>query len=408
MLMRHRSTQDEVPRDALPMAAGVRARRTSDFAVFAAVVAACAGAVAFLVHAEDQRLVLSTLVACGIAWFAAARFRVIAAVERGAAGHPWPTRLVLVVACLGILVVLREDNFGLLMLATVLIYATVCLGLTIQLGYAGLSNFCAAAFLGCGGYTAAALGQAEGIAIPDLAGILLGGAVAVAIGSLLVLPLLRTRGHYAALTTLAFGVMFNVFLDANEMLGGPQGLKLAPITLFGWDFSNDLSLFGMTFSFYANYVLLCLALTAAALALVGLLDRSWIGIRLDAVRLDEVAAQVFGLRIARWKILAFTLGNVLAGMAGAIYAKMTGFIAPNNFTLGDSLMMVSIVILGGIGNRWGVLPAALIVVLLPEKLQFIQEYRLLLFAVLVILVLVLSPSGLLPRRTRTLVAGRQA
>ena len=408
MLMRHRPTQDEVSRDATTLEAGVRARRASDFAVFAVVVAACAGAVAFLVHAEDQRVVLSALVACGIAWFAAARCRVIAAVERGASGHPWPARLVLVAACLAAIVVLREDNFGLLMLATVLIYATVCLGLTIQLGYAGLSNFCAAAFLGCGGYTAAALGRAEGIAIPDLVVIFLGGGVAVAIGSLLVLPLLRTRGHYAALTTLAFGVMFNVFLDANEVLGGPQGLKLAPITVFGWDFSNDVDLFGMTFSFYANYVVLCLALTAVALALVGLLDRSWIGIRLDAVRLDEVAAQVFGLRIARWKILAFTLGNVLAGMAGAIYAKMTGFIAPNNFTLGDSLMMVSIVILGGIGNRWGVLPAALIVVLLPEKLQFIQEYRLLLFAVLVILVLVLSPGGLLPRRTRTLVAGRRA
>ena len=238
--------------------------------------------------------------------------------------------------------------------------------------------------------------------------ILLGGGVAVAIGSLLVLPLLRTRGHYAALTTLAFGVMFNVFLDANELLGGPQGLKLAPIDLFGWDFSADVVVLGTEFSFYANYALLCLALLGLAMCLAGLLDRSWIGIRLDAVRLDEVAAQVFGLRIARWKILAFTLGNALAGMAGALYAKMIGFIAPSNFTLGDSLTMVSIVILGGIGNRWGVLPAALIVVLLPEKLQFIQEYRLLLFAVLVILVLVLSPGGLLPRRTRTLVPGRSA
>lgn len=406
MLMLHRPPRDDAPPDVLPAAA---AKRTiPDFAIFAAVVALCAAAVAFLVHAEDQRVVLSALAACGLAWYAAARFRVIAAVERGAGAHPWPARLMLLGACAAVLVVLREDNFGLLMLATVLIYATVCLGLTIQLGYAGLTNFCAAAFLGCGGYTAAALGRSEGFALPDLAVILLGGGVAVAIGSLLVLPLLRTRGHYAALTTLAFGVMFNVFLDANELLGGPQGLKLTPISLFGWDFSQDITLFGLTFSFYASYVLLCLGLTAFALALAGLLDRSWIGIRLDAVRLDEVAAQVFGLRIARWKILAFTLGNGLAGMAGVIYAKMTGFIAPNNFTLGDSLMMVSIVILGGIGNRWGVLPAALIVVLLPEKLQFIQEYRLLLFAVLVILVLVLSPAGLLPRRTRTLTAGRRA
>ncbi|MEH3143895.1 MAG: branched-chain amino acid ABC transporter permease [Methylobacterium frigidaeris] len=391
---------------ALPaVRSGAPARSLPDFAIFAAVVALSAGAVAFLVHAEDQRVILAALLGLGLAWAAAARLRVIAAVERGSAAHPWPARMVMAGACAAVLVVLRQDNFGLLMLATVLIYATTCLGLTIQLGYAGLSNFAAAAFVGCGGYTAAAFGRIEGLALPDAAVILLGGVTAVAVGSALILPVLRTRGHYAALTTLAFGVMFNVFLDANELLGGPQGLKLAPINLFGWDFSQDPVLFGVEFSFYANYALLCLALTAGALVLAGLLDRSWMGIRLDAVRLDEVAAQVFGLRVARWKILAFTLGNALAGMAGAVYAKMTGFIAPNNFTLGDSLMMVSIVILGGIGNRWGVLPAALIVVLLPEKLQFIQEYRLLLFAVLVILVLVLSPGGLLPRRTRTLAGG---
>ena len=93
-----------------------------------------------------------------------------------------------------------------------------------------------------------------------------------------------------------------------------------------------------------------------------MLDKSWIGVWLDVVRLDETAASVFGLKIGYWKILAFTLGNFLAGLMGAVYAKMTGFIAPANFTFGDSLVMVSIVILGGIGNRWGVLPAALIVV----------------------------------------------
>jgi ABC-type branched-subunit amino acid transport system permease subunit len=87
---------------------------------------------------------------------------------------------------------------------------------------------------------------------------------------------------------------------------------------------------------------------------------------------------------------------------GAVYAKMTVFIAPSNFTFGDSLVMVSIVILGGTGNRWGVLPAALIVVLLPEKLQFIQEYRLLLYAVLVIVILISRPDGFVPRRVRTL------
>jgi len=134
--------------------------------------------------------------------------------------------------------------------------------------------------------------------------------------------------------------------------------------------------------------------------LVKRLERSWIGLNFDAVRLDETAASVFGIGVARWKILAFTLGNFLAGTAGAIYAMMTGFIAPNSFTFGDSLILVSIVILGGLGNAVGVIPAALLLLVLPEKLQVIQEYRFLLYAVLVILILLYRPDGLLPRRLR--------
>ncbi|MFW8588807.1 ABC transporter permease subunit [Rhizobium beringeri] len=96
------------------------------------------------------------------------------------------------------------------------------------------------------------------------------------------------------------------------------------------------------------------------------------------------------------------LGNFLLGLAGAIYAQMTGFIAPANFQLGDSLAIVSILILGGIGNIWGILPATLLVVLLPEKLQIVQEYRFLIFALVVMVVLIVRPSGLLPRRLRRL------
>jgi ABC-type branched-subunit amino acid transport system permease subunit len=365
-----------------------------------AAVAFAAAALTTLVLIENQKILGLALAGIAVICFAAARFGGVAATETAASENPWLLRGMILIAALAVLFVLRDDNFGLLMVATVLIYATVCIGLTIQMGYAGLTNFAAAAFVGTGGYTAAMLGQKGGL--PDALVLLCGGLIAVFIGSLLILPVLRTRGHYAALTTLAFGVMFNVFLDANELLGGPQGLKIPGINLFGWDFSSDLHIAGITFSFYVNYVILTGLLTALAMILAGLLDKSWIGIWLDVVRLDETAASVFGLKIGYWKILAFTLGNFLAGIMGAVYAKMTGFIAPSNFTFGDSLVMVSIVILGGIGNRWGVLPAALIVVLLPEKLQFIQEYRLLLYAILVIAILIVRPDGLVARRVRAL------
>ena len=377
-----------------------RARRQASAWPLVAAVVFAAAALTVLVLIENQKLLGIALAAIAALTFAASRLGGIAATEAAASDRPWLLRGLVVAAAATVLFVLRDDNFGLLMISTVLIYATVCIGLTIQMGYAGLTNFSAAAFVGTGGYTAAMLARTGGV--PDLVVLVLGGSAAVVIGSLLVLPVLRTRGHYAALTTLAFGVMFNVFLDANELLGGPQGLKLPGINLFGWDFSEDLHLLGVTFSFYANYVILTGVLAALAMVLAGLIDRSWIGIWLDAVRLDETAASVFGLKIGWWKILAFTLGNFLAGVMGAVYAKMTGFIAPSNFTFGDSLVMVSIVILGGVGNRWGVLPAALIVVLLPEKLQFIQEYRLLLYALLVIVILIAQPDGLVGRRMRKL------
>ena len=365
-----------------------------------AAVAFAATSLTTLVLIESQMLLGVTLVCIAAICVAAARFGGVAATEAAASKNPWLLRGLITLAAVGVLYVLRDDNFGLLMVATVLIYATICIGLTIQMGYAGLTNFAAAAFVGTGGYTAAMLGQKGGL--PDPLVLICGGLTSVLIGSLLILPVLRTRGHYAALTTLAFGVMFNVFLDANELLGGPQGLKIPGINLFGWNFSNDLQILGITFSFYVNYVILTGILTSLAMILAGLLGKSWIGVWLDVVRLDETAAAVFGLKIGYWKILAFTLGNFLAGLMGAVYAKMTGFIAPSNFTFGDSLVMVSIVILGGIGNRWGVLPAALIVVLLPEKLQFIQEYRLLLYAILVIVILIIRPDGLVARRVRTL------
>jgi ABC-type branched-subunit amino acid transport system permease subunit len=285
------------------------------------------------------------------------------------------------------------------MLATVVLYVIACLGLTIQFGYAGIVNFAGAAFFGIGCYATAVL--AAHTPLPHIIVIGASGLIAALIGSALILPILRTRGHYAALITIAFGVLFKTFLEVNDTLGGPQGLKVPGMMLFGWSFNDPIRVTeNLEASFYLNYVALAVALAAFAFVVVKRLERSWIGLNFDAVRLDETAAAVFGIGVARWKILAFTLGNFLAGTAGALYAMMTGFIAPNSFTFGDSLILVSIVILGGLGNAVGVIPAALLLLVLPEKLQVIQEYRFLLYAVLVILILLYRPDGLLPRRLR--------
>ncbi|HWD15508.1 MAG TPA: branched-chain amino acid ABC transporter permease, partial [Casimicrobiaceae bacterium] len=298
---------------------------------------------------------------------------------------------------------LHDQPYPLLMLCTVLLFIVPCIGLTIQTGYAGIVNFAGAAFFGTGAYTAAVLAAHR---VPHLAGIVAGGVVAALVGSLLILPVLRTRGYYAALVTIAFGILFSTFLEVNNALGGPQGLKLPGVDLFGWRFNRDVALGGASASFYVNYVLLSLVLALAAFVFARRVERSWVGLAFDAVRLDETAAATFGIGIARAKILAFTLGNFLCGVAGAVYAMMQGFIAPNNFTFGESLILVSILILGGLGNPLGLVPAALIIIVVPQKLQFIQEYRFLLYGVLVIAILLFRPEGLLPRRAREYFPGR--
>ena len=290
------------------------------------------------------------------------------------------------------------------MLTKVMLFGLACLGLTLQFGFAGVVNFSGAAFFGIGAYTAAKL--AGNALLPHLIVLLLGGLVAAAISSVLILPLLRTRGHYAALITVAFAILFKTLLELTDALGGPQGLKVPGIEILGWSFNSNIEIGeDIELSFYVHYAVLALLLLAAGLLLVRRLERSWIGLSMDAVRIDEISAAVFGFEVARWKIFAFMLGNFLAGVAGAVYAMLTGFVAPASFTLSESLIFVSIVILGGIGNVAGVLPATALVVLVPEKLQVIQEYRFLLFSGIVILVLLFRPSGLLPRRLRAYLPG---
>jgi ABC-type branched-subunit amino acid transport system permease subunit len=382
---------------------GKMARPTGDAIVGAAGIAALAAYAWLFLYAENVWLVVALIVIAAGATFIAQRSRRIARCERALASHPRLCGALAVAATLAVAGAFHDQPYPLLMVCTVLLFAVACLGLTVQSGYCGIVNFAGAAFFGTGAYTAAVLAAIPGM--PHLLLIVIGGVVAALVGSLLILPVLRTRGYYAALITIAFGILFSTFLEVNNALGGPQGQKLPGIDLFGWAFNRDLAVGRVRISFYMSYLVLSLALLVLAYGFVRRIERSWIGLNFDAIRLDETAAATFGIGIARWKIVAFTFGNFLCGIAGAIYAMMQGFIAPNNFTFGDSLILVSILILGGIGNPPGILPAAAIIIMIPQKLQFIQEYRFLLYGILVILILLFRPEGLLPRRVRDYFPG---
>ena len=356
-----------------------------------------------LLRAESQAeiaLLIGLAIALGVV---ALRTRWLSPLARALGAREGLSQGLALVGALLLALLLREDDFALLLLVRVLIITVACLGLNVQFGYAGVVNFAGASFFGVGGYTAAVLSRVAGL--PDLVILLAGGAAAALSGTALLLPILRTRGHYAALITIAFALLFRTFLEVNDSLGGPQGLKLPELVVGPFHFNDPVALGPLEGSFYLRYVLLALVLLALAFALVQRLERSFIGITLDAIRLDETASASFGLDIARWKIAAFTLGNFVTGVAGALSAFLIGFIAPNNYTFAESLIFVSILLLGGMGNPWGVALATAIVIVLPEKLQVIQEYRFLLFSGFVVLVLLFRPVGLVPRPLRRL-AGR--
>lgn len=380
-------------------------RSTSSVLAIAAAVATVVFVV-LLLKVESQTGIAALLAGGAVALFLTVRLGAASRIAHVFAERDYLLNFVVVAGTLIVTAFFYEDHFVLLLVATVIIYVIACLGLNLQFGYSGVLNFAGAAFFGIGCYTAAVLTTKT--ALPHILILLAGGLMAAIIGSLLLLPVLRTTSHYSAVVTIAFGLLFKIFLEVNDALGGPQGLRVEGMSVLGWRFNDNIEI-GENFeaSFYLNYIIVGLIILSLAFAFVRRVDRSWIGLNLDAVRLDETAAACFGLNAVRWKITAFTLGNFIIGIAGALFAMMLGFIAPTNFTFGDSLILVSIVLLGGIGNPWGLVVATTILIILPEKLQAIQEYRFLIFAAMVILILLFRPQGILPRPLRVYFPGWQ-
>src|SRR5205823_10087506 len=174
----------------------------------------------------------------------------------------------------GLSLALREDDFALFLVARVLIVVIACLGLNVQFGYAGVVNFAGATFFGVGGYMAAVLSRGTGV--PHLFILVAGGIAAALAGCVLILPVLRTRGHYAALVTIAFALLFRTFLEVNDSLGGPQGLKLPELRIGPWRFNDPVELGSFSGSFYLNYLALLLVLLVLGWIVVQRVERSWV------------------------------------------------------------------------------------------------------------------------------------
>ncbi|MDR1275386.1 MAG: branched-chain amino acid ABC transporter permease [Candidatus Accumulibacter sp.] len=378
-------------------------RSSKDFFCCAGLAFALFAYLALLLGAEEEWSIAAYVLLGVVVVVALVALDVFSTIERLVQSNERTCQALMVLGTLGIIAVFRTDHYTLFLLGTIFIYSVAVLGINVQLGYAGVINFSGASFFGIGGYTAAVFLQHT--PTPPLVTLVLGGIFSAVVGSVLLFPVLRTSGHYSALVTMAFALLLKVFLEVSEWLGGPQGLALPPFKFLGINFAEDLVLFGNEYSFYVKYDLVCLLLLVMTFMFVQRIERSWLGLAMDAVRIDETAAACFGISIKRWKITAFTIGNFVIGVAGALYSMMLSYINPSNFTFSDSLLFLSILLLGGIGSIWGVIAATAFMVVIPEKFQVIQEYRYLIYSAMVLAMIVFRPSGLLPRKPRTYIAG---
>lgn len=298
---------------------------------------------------------------------------------------------------------------GAIDLATLtLIYIMLGLGLNVVVGLAGLLDLGYVGFYAVGAYSYALLNTYFGLSFWECLPI--AGLMAATFGFLLGFPVLRLRGDYLAIVTLGFGEIIRILLNnMTTLTGGPNGISGIPKpTLGGLEFNRTVkdggfdtfhNFFGITYN--ANHKVIFLYLMALVLVVVTLfvinrllrmpLGRAW-----EALREDEIACKSLGLNPTIIKLTAFTIGATFAGFAGSFFASRQGFISPESFVFIESAIVLAIVVLGGMGSQIGVVLAAIVMTVLPELAREFNEYRMLMFGLLMVFMMIWRPQGLLP------------
>jgi branched-chain amino acid transport system permease protein len=303
-----------------------------------------------------------------------------------------------------------------------ILYVLLALGLNIVVGFAGLLDLGYIAFYAVGAYAYALLASPHfGLHLPFWVILPIGAALAALFGVLLGAPTLKLRGDYLAIVTLGFGEIIRIFLNnlsrPVNITNGPQGVsRIDPFKLDGFSFGSYETFFGLQFSGPIKYYYL-LVVVALCVILVNLrLQNSRVGRAWEAIREDETAARAMGINTRNLKLLAFAMGASFGGIAGGMFSAIQGFISPESFVLVESIMVVSMVVLGGMGNIWGVILGALLLSFVPEILRWTVEpaqqalfgrmlvepevIRMLLFGLALVLIMLFRPAGLLPSAVR--------
>ena len=265
-------------------------------------------------------------------------------------------------------------------LATAAIFTLLALSLNIITGYAGQAMMGIAAFFGIGAYTAAIITTNGGnFCLALLAGMAVSGIC----GALLGVISLRLQADFLAITTIGINFVMVALFNRLKITGGTLGLTIAKPVVFGAKMNNR-------YFFYLTVVLiviLCLLLVK--------MRNSWFGMALASINNDPGAARSFGINVNRYQILAFTIGTSIAGLAGGIYAHRMGFISATDFAFVVSIQVVSMVVIGGLGTLRGPIFGALLITSLPEILRFADDYRELVYGLLLVLMVRFMPQGLI-------------
>lgn len=279
--------------------------------------------------------------------------------------------------------------YPLRILDLILLYAMLGMGLNIVVGHAGLLDLGYVAFYAIGAYTYALLASPQfDLHLPFLLVLLIGAGLAALAGVLLGIPVLRLRGDYLAIVTLGFGEIIRVLMNnLDGLTNGPQGIaRLDEAVIFGWHLSTPV-----------DYLYLLVGLVVLTFLAVWRLQESSFGIALAAVREDQDAARGCGIDTTGVKLIAFATSATIGGVGGVVFASMQRFVSPESFTFWESLSIVLVVVVGGLGNPFGVILGAGLLVVMPELLRAYADYRQLLYGIALVLIILARPMGVIRR-----------
>jgi len=265
----------------------------------------------------------------------------------------------------------------------ILVYTVLCMGLNLILGYTGLLSLGHAAFYGIGGYVTAILMTRYGFNF--LGSMAVSGLMALFFGMLIGVPTRKVRGDYFCLLTIAFGEIFRLVAQAwIPFTGGAMGIVGIPIPkILGWSIRSE------TDFYYLGLIIVIFTYLSLSLLISSRFGRAFM-----AIREDELAASVMGIKTSAYKILAFSIGSFYAGLAGSYYAVYQTTITPFSFTLGESCLMIIMVIVGGMGSLLAPISGVIIMTLATEAFRSLAEYRMLIIGVIMVTVLLFRPQGL--------------